>query len=175
MLKHLLTTFAAVLILVPAALAQPHGGFMMAADKLELTEDQMNRLESMQIEHQKQMIELRSSVKIAKVDLKAMMRKAKVDEKAALAKQAKISDLKAQIAAAMLKHKLAMRSVLTAEQLDKWMKMKRDHMGPRGKRGQRGDFHRGGRSGCCQPGMVPGNGGGPGMGMWPGPGSDDQD
>ena len=152
-------------MLISVAGAQPRGGMMMAVEELGLTEDQLNRVDDLMLQHQKQMIELKAGVQKAKLELKAMMRKAKVDEKSALAKQDEISKLKAQMANAQLKHMLAMRSILTPDQLDKWMKMQRKHEGFRGK----GNKHdRGGCMPGCMPGMGPGMMGGPGMG----PGSD---
>jgi len=149
------------LMLISAAGAQPQGGMMMAVEELGLSNDQIAKIDDLMLQHQKQMIDLKAGAKKAKLELRAMMKEAKVDEKAALARQDEISKLKAQMANAKLKHMLAMRNILTAEQLDKWMKMQRMHQGFREKGGKR-------QSGGCMPGCKPPMGpgmGGPGMGM----------
>lgn len=174
--KLILTASIAALLLVSVAAAQPGGGMMMAADKLGLTDDQAAKLDQLRLQHQKDMIQKNAALKVARLELMDMLRSARVDEKAALAKQDAISKMKADIATAKLKHRLAMRGVLTAEQLDKWIKMRHDRDGCCGK-GMK--HHRGGRMGCDRPCMGPGMMGGPGMGMGmgmgPGPGGDDDD
>jgi len=162
MFKMILAVSASLLTLISAATAQPRGEMLMAADELGLTEDQVNRLDDLMLQHQKEMIRKKAAMMEARLDLKAMMREAKVDEKTALAKQDSISKIKADIASAKLKHKLAMRGVLTSEQLDKWLKMKRKHEGF-GKHGSK--KHRG----PCMQGPPPGMGPGMGMGWGPGP------
>ena len=125
---------------------------MMATDELGLTDDQVDNLADMRFEHQKEMIKKKAALKEARLELRHLMRDAEVDKKAALSRQEKISAIKADIARAKLDHRLGMRTVLSAEQLDRWLKMCRKH-GP----GERMD-HKGKR----------GHGGkGPGKGMGP--------
>jgi Spy/CpxP family protein refolding chaperone len=172
--KLILATSVLALMAVSIANAQPRGGMMMATDELGLSKDQQNRFDEMRLQHQKDMIKKNADLKVARLELRDMMRTAKVDEKAALAKQDAISKMKADIAAAKLKHMLAMRNVLNADQLEKWMNMHHDRGMFKGK-GMK--HHRGDRMGCDRPCMGPGMMGGPGMGMGmgPGPGGDDDD
>ena len=131
------------LLLLSVANAQPRGGMMMAVDELGLTDNQVDKLAEMRFEHQKEMIKKRAALKEARLELRQLMRNAEVDKKAALSRQEKLSALKADIAKTRLDHRLGMRAVLSAEQLDKWMKMQRKH-GPRGKmRNEGGCGHRG--------------------------------
>jgi Spy/CpxP family protein refolding chaperone len=172
MFKTILALFATVILLVTTVDAQPRKGIMMAADGLELTDQQIDRLEELRFEHQKEMIKKQAVVKEARLEMRMLMKETRVDEKAALAKQDRIAGLKAEIGKAKLKHRLAMRQVLTDEQLEKWMKMKRDrrHLGGRGD-----GFHPGcpgphPEMGPMGPGMGhPKMGGKPGRGMWEDP------
>ena len=162
MFKTTLAVFASFLILTAAASAQPRGGMMMAADELELTDQQIEKLEDLRYQHQKEMIGKQAAVKEARLELRELMRKADVSEKAALAKQERILDAKDEIARAKLKHKIATRNILTEEQFKKWQKMKRGkghHGGP----GMKGDCD--GRGPGFHQGMKPGKGMGPGHGM----------
>ncbi|MEE9553110.1 MAG: Spy/CpxP family protein refolding chaperone [candidate division Zixibacteria bacterium] len=152
MFKSILTVFASILVLSAVASAQPRGGMMMAADELELTDQQIERLEDLRYQHQKEMIGRQAAVKEAKLELRELMRKTDVSEKGALAKQERVLKAKAEVARAKLKHKLAARKLLTEEQFEKWKKMKR------GKGHRRGSGMKGG---CDGPG--PGMGGHPGM------------
>lgn len=163
MFKSTLAVFASFLILNVAASAQPRGGIMMAADKLELTDQQIDKLEDLRYKHQKEMIGKQAAVKEAKLELRELMRKADVSEKAAMARQERVLQAKAETARAKLKHKLAARKVLTEEQFEKWQKMKRGKGHHRGA-GMKGEcdgpgpgFHKG-----MKPGMGMGSGHGTG-------------
>lgn len=151
------------LLLLSVANAQPRGGMMMAADDLGLTDDQMDKLADMRFEHQKEMIKKRAALKEATLELRHLMRDAEVDKKAALSRQEKISGIKADIARTKLDHRLGMRTVLSTEQLDRWLKMCRKH-GPGERMGHKGE--RGHRD------MGPHGGKGPDKGMGPGPDHD---
>ena len=142
MFKVIFALSMSSLLLISMANAQPRGGMMMAADDLGLTDDQMDKLADMRFEHQKEMIKKKAALKEARLELRHLMRDAEVDRKAALSRQEKISAIKADIARAKLDHRLGMRTVLSAEQLDRWLKMQRKR-GPRGKmRHEGGRGHR---------------------------------
>jgi Spy/CpxP family protein refolding chaperone len=166
MFKVILALSMSSLLLVSVANAQPKGGMMVAAEELGLTDDQIDKLADLQFEHQKAMIQKRAALQDAELELRQIMREAKVDKKAALAIQERISAVKADMARVRLDHRLEMRKVLSAEQLDKWMKMRRHDMrqGMRHNKGERG-----------HPGMKPRQGGNPGRGMGPGPDPDPWD
>ena len=162
MFKLTFAVFASVLILTAAASAQPRGGILMAADKLELTDQQIDKLEDLGYQHKKEMISKHAAVKEAKLELGELMRKADVSEKAAMGRQEKVLQAKADVAKAKLKHKLAARKVLTEEQFEKWSKMKRGKGHSRG-HGMKGDCD--GPGPGFHQGMEQGKGKGPGHGM----------
>lgn len=163
MFKVILALSMSSLLFISVANAQPKGGMMMAADELGLTEDQMDKLSDLRFEHQKEMIQKKAALQEAKLELRQLMRKAEVDKKTALSRQERISAIKADMARMRLDHRLGMRKVLSGEQLDKWIKMCRQH-------GFRKGMHHKGERG--HPGMKPRQGRSPGKGMGPGPGHD---
>ncbi len=162
MFRSTFAVFASILLLTVTLGAQPRGGIMAAADDLELTDQQIEKLQDLRYRHQKDMIAKQAELKEARLELKELMRQAGVDEKAAMARQERVLRARDEIARAGLKHKLAARNVLTEEQFGKWQKMQQ------GKKHHRGQG-RGGGFDCPRPefrhGMGPGEGKGPGPGM----------
>jgi Spy/CpxP family protein refolding chaperone len=160
MFRIILAVSVLSLMLIPVADAQPRGGMMMATEELQLTDQQMDKMADLRFEHQKAMISKRAALKEARLELRQVLRKAEVDRKAAMARQEKISALKAEIARMKLEHRLQMRDVLTKDQLEKWLKMQRMRGMHKGMRGEGRRHH---------PGMMGSpEGVGPGMGMGPG-------
>jgi Spy/CpxP family protein refolding chaperone len=142
------------LVLAAVAVANP-GRMIAMADKLSLTDQQVEQLRNLKIQYQKEMIRLRADLQLARLELKEVMMKARLDEKAALAMQDRISNIKSSIDRKRLEHMIAARKILTEEQQAKWKKMRRED-GPRG-RHQRGDGpgRLMGRGPCMGPGMAP--------------------
>lgn len=148
---------AIVLALATLAMAQP-GDMMRMADKLKLTEQQLDQIQKVKFQFEKAMIQKRADLQMARVELKEIMVQSKIDDKAALSKQDKLSGIKGEIAHARLQHKLDVAKILTDEQRANFMKT-RHEMGSRG--------NGPGRKGCCGPGGPGMMGGGPCM-MGPG-------
>jgi Spy/CpxP family protein refolding chaperone len=155
--KTFLAALVSVLLILPVASAQPWGNGKMA-DKLNLTDQQMEQMQNLKMQAQKQLIPRNADLKLAQLELKEIMMKSKVDEKAAQAQIDKISAIKTSIAKLKMQNMLAMRKVLTDEQLNNWMQMRhekgfREHRA-KGVRGMRG------KMGCMMgsPGMGPGCG-----------------
>lgn len=114
---------AAILLLTSSAGSQPRMGMMM--EELGLSDQQVQQLESLKLQHQMEMVQKQADLKMARLELKEIMMKDSIDEKAALAKQDKISSVKAEIARMNLRYKIAAQKILTAEQLSKWRLLKR--------------------------------------------------
>jgi periplasmic protein CpxP/Spy len=136
--------FAIILIAAAIAAAQPMDPGRMA-EKLGLTEQQVEQTRALRVKHQSEMIMRRAELKIARLELREIMMNAQFSENAALSKQDQISKMKSDIARLNLQHKIAMRKILNDEQLKKWQEM-RHEMKPglgrghdRGGRGFRGD------------------------------------
>ncbi len=163
MKKTALLTMILLALAIVSASAQPPammgmGDKMATGDQLNLTDQQKESMQNLMLQHQKAMVQTKADLKLAQLELREIMMKTKVDEKAALNQVDKISKIKADIAKAKMQNRLAMRKVLTDEQLAKAVKM---HGGPRGFEKHMMKFGRG-EKGCCGGGEM---GCGPGMGM----------
>lgn len=171
--KTQLAVLAALLASGLAVLAMGPFGDRMVKE-LGLTPDQAQKIESLKVEHQKEMITLKSQMRLKRLDLRQEMEKDSpnpasldkmVDESAAM---------RATMEKARLHHLLDVKKILTPEQ---WQKAKAHFaerigdMGGPGQGGRERHGKRGGHAGC--PGGVPGPGG---MGAGPhgAPADDDE-
>jgi len=147
MLKALLT-FCLVAILASPAFAQmpmhehmeDHGpmmemgpmdrmGDMMGmcldnADKIGLTEEQVNKVTPLHREMKKNQVRYKADIKLAEMDLMEIMEVKDFDLEKATAASKKIADTKSAYHTDMLKLMKEVRSILTEEQFKKLQKMK---------------------------------------------------
>ena len=138
-----------LMLLVAISSANAQRGPMWQAEELNLTDAQQQKLDDLRFQHQKAMIKKKADLQEARLEMRNMMQKVEVDERAVLEKQRRMSALKAEISESRMKHRLEMRKVLTTEQREKLIKMRRDKDGFRryhrdGERphyrGKRGDW-----------------------------------
>ena len=160
MKRMILTTAIMALLIAPVVWSQPFDS-PRVAEKLGLSGEQKDQIHTLQIKHQKDMITRRAELKIAKMELREIMMDSKLNENAAISKQDNISKMKSDMARLKLQHKIAIRKILTDEQLKTWTEM-RHEMGPRFGRHMR-DGGRGMNRMGPPPMMGPGPGCGPGM------------
>jgi Spy/CpxP family protein refolding chaperone len=131
------------------------------ADVLELSQDQIDRLEELRDQGFSQMADLRKEMARVDNDMRGEMLKDNPSEAALKKLVAKRSDIRGEMEMMQLEHRLAMRDILTQEQRDKLMMLRGSGRG-RGAWGGFGDGSRGFRG----RGMRGGRGmGGPGRGM----------
>lgn len=128
----------------------PGPGMLLAqADDLELTDDQIDRLQTLQTQFGKEMVDRRAEVQKAQIELKSLMGSVATESEVNAAID-KVTRLRAETMKTRYRHHQQVESVLTEEQLDKLEEMRRkgpyDGDGPRGKR--RGDRDRGPGYGC---------------------------
>jgi len=119
-----------------------------------LTDAQASQLRKLMQDERKLAIRRRADLQVARLELDELLDAASVDEKAVGARVKALADLQAAALKARVDHRLAVRKVVTAEQLEK---MKMLHRGPRPRAGR--EWRRPG----------PGPQGGPGFGRPPGP------
>lgn len=116
------------------------GMLLNLSDELELTDDQVDRLESLQTQFGKEMVDKRAAVQKARIELRSLMRDKAATSQVDAAID-KVTQLRAENMKARYRHREQVESVLTDEQLDQLKNMRqmgpRDGDGPRGKR--RGD------------------------------------
>ena len=99
------------------------------ADKLGLSEDQMNKIKPVHRDMKKKQIRFKADLEIARMEMKEIMEVKDFDLEKASAQIRKIEDLKTAHHLAMLKSMKEVRSILTDEQFKKMgalMKMKMD-------------------------------------------------
>jgi len=104
------------------------------ADKLGLTDDQVNKITPIHREMQKKMIRAKADLEIARIELKEIMAVKDFDLEKAGAQVRKIEDIRTNKHLEMLKSMKEVRSILTDEQFKKMKKMMPMMMEP--KRGQ---------------------------------------
>jgi Spy/CpxP family protein refolding chaperone len=140
------------------ALAQPMGRMGMRdrmmdrgeriKSQLKLTDAQEKQMAKLRIELQKKQIPIQAKIKTARLEMQELMMADKPD-RSAIEKQMKVvSDLQYQAKLNHLDHMLAVRSILTPEQLEIWKKhrggMRHDfgppHRGMRERGRMMGDF-----------------------------------
>jgi len=87
--------------------------------RLELTPEQKDRIMETRLNFQKENIKLKADIKIAQLELKSLMREEELN-KAQIYRQIEyVGDLKTQMAKNRVDQRMAMRDILTKEQLDK--------------------------------------------------------
>ena len=93
------------------------------ADKIGLSEDQVNKITPIHREMEKKMIRYQADLKIAQIDLKAIMDVKDFDLEKADAQVKKIEDIRTAHHLDMLKTMKEVRSILTEEQFKKMKRM----------------------------------------------------
>jgi len=126
-----------------------HPSVSMMKDELGLTDEQASQLRKLHNEQRRAAIRRRADLRIARMDLDELMNAASVDEKALSAKMKEIGDLEGAALKARVDSRLALRKVLTPDQLAKMKEMRPAPGRERGFRGRQG-----------RPPMRPGPGGG---------------
>jgi len=115
------------------------GGPARIKAELGLTDEQEAQLRQLHLDQRKAQIRRRADLQVARMDLQQLLSAKTVDDKAMAAKMKEINDLTAAGLKAHVDNQLALRKVLTPEQLEK---MKQLHHRPgapqmRGRRGPR--------------------------------------
>jgi Spy/CpxP family protein refolding chaperone len=127
----------------------PHGRSHMSMMKQELglTDEQVGQLRKLHSDQRRAAIRRRADLRIARMDLDELLNAATVDEKALGTKMKEIGDLQAAALKARVDSRLALRKVLTPEQLQKMKELR-----PAARRGERGFRGRQGRPPMPPPG-----------------------
>jgi len=109
----------------------------------------VSQLRKLRQDERKLAIRRRADLQIARMELDELLDAASVDEKAVAAKVKAMADLQAASLKARVDHRLALRKVVSAEQLEKMKMLRRQHRhglrrdgrgpegGPRGRRPER--------------------------------------
>ncbi len=108
-------------------------------EELGLSSEQRNQVEALQVDAARGMIRRRADVQVARLDLRQLVTAKAVDEKAIATKLKELSELEAAMLRERVDHTLALRRVLTPDQVEKFRSLR--PMGHRGgpARGMRGE------------------------------------
>ncbi|MCP4566349.1 MAG: periplasmic heavy metal sensor [FCB group bacterium] len=87
--------------------------------ELDLSDDQMEKMETIRFEHQNQMIDIRADLKKAQLAKRHEMHSDNPDKNKILLIVKEVSDIKAKMAEMLVNHRFDMRDLLTQEQIDK--------------------------------------------------------
>lgn len=87
------------------------------AQRLNLTEEQMTRLQELRESYLRETLVWRNDLVIKRFDLRALLRNPKADPDQVVAKQREISQLQSKIQERAVRHQLEIRKVLTPEQI----------------------------------------------------------
>jgi Spy/CpxP family protein refolding chaperone len=109
--------------------------------ELGLSEDQWTRVHKIWSDAARERIRRQASVRLLRMDLRELMQAPAPDEKAVAAKVKELTDLQAAGTKGKVDQMLALKKVLTPEQQQKMMQLRRHHAGP-GPDGPRGHGQR---------------------------------
>jgi len=107
--------------------------------KLQISDDQLRKIEKIARDHQIQEIDLRAAVEKQEVALRPMMESDQPDESQILAQIDKVAQARADLEKSRVQMDLAVRRVLTAEQSKQLRQLRRGAAFPGGPGGRVGD------------------------------------
>ncbi len=87
------------------------------ATELNLSDEQLQRIEEIESAQEIQTVEMRAGIKVAEIELRDMMREQNANESAVIVKVEEIGGLKTALRVANVRSKLAINKILTPEQL----------------------------------------------------------
>jgi len=94
-------------------------------EKLGLTDEQIDKLKSIKLEHEKAAIKTESELKLKRLELRELMQAEEPDESAVKVKIEEIGELKTQLAMNKIDGGLEARKVLTEKQLKKLKELRK--------------------------------------------------
>jgi len=136
----IVTIASALVLLITLAYGQtPRQQRMKIADKLDLTDEQINNLKDIQYNFQKVAIGLRAELATSRLELRHLMMQDQSDQKQIANLVDKIGETQKKLLKQRVDRKLAMKAILTPEQFKKFMHMRGEGMMERmgGERGER--------------------------------------
>lgn len=161
-MKRLILTSVAsmvlVLILSSLAIAQPGRGFAgddRCINQMNLTKEQETKIESLRIEHQKKMVDMRAELEKALLEKKQLLAKGDYSRNDFINVTNKLSKIRETMNTSRANHQMDIYDLLDKTQKEKWNSFKSDRPGTGGK-GFRGNgygfgngkgFNRGGGRG----------------------------
>ncbi len=106
----------------------PLAGVELFAEELQLSQEQREAIKSQRFAVEKQAVELRSKIQLGELELRQMLTSDGADENRIIGKIKEIGELKTNMRIARVQNELAIKKILTHEQLQKLETMKREHL-----------------------------------------------
>ncbi|MFH1700961.1 MAG: hypothetical protein ABIE07_10270 [Candidatus Zixiibacteriota bacterium] len=103
------------------------GNILRHAEALELTDQQIDKIKSMQLSNQEAMIDLRADLKKLELRLRSEMHSDSPDKNSMLSLNSEITKLKGQISEMRLRHRFELHDILTEDQIKKLDELKLEH------------------------------------------------
>ena len=118
-------------------------------EALDLSQEQKDQLKSLRSDGQKEMIQLRADMQVAKIELRELLGQKNPSQSKVDKTVASVTATQTKMTANRVQHKLAMNKILTEEQLKKLEKMPKGRKGGNRRqfRGRRGGPAKGMRGG----------------------------
>ena len=117
--KALLLTAGLVSLMAAVALGNPIKDRVRFKEKLNLSDQQAEQLRELNFNTAKELIQMKADLKTAQLEMKRMMAERNPDKEALFSKLDEISRIQGEIKKVHLEKKLAMREILSEEQLDR--------------------------------------------------------
>jgi Spy/CpxP family protein refolding chaperone len=105
-------------------------GIMACKDDLNLTDEQIEKIKAVNLDHQAEMIDFRAELAKLQLNKQSNMMSDNPDRDQAISLTRQINEVRGRISLAQVSHRFAVRDILTSEQIEK---MKDCRMGKRGK------------------------------------------
>lgn len=105
---------------------RPYFELELFSEELGLTEEQQSAIKEQQFKIEKEVIELHSQIKVAKLELKNLLREDSPDTTEIKNKIEEIGQLKSQLRWVKVQSKLGLRDLLTSEQYEKLKALKKE-------------------------------------------------
>jgi len=125
-------------------------GMMAGPGRPEMTAEQLEKMDALRTAHLKEMLPLRTDLRIKEIELEALWRADEPDAKKIIAKAREIGDIREKMEIARINHQFGMRKLMTPEQRKAMRKMGPGMKGKGMGRGMRGMMR--GQMDCCPQG-----------------------
>ncbi len=97
-----------------------HGNLLECKKDINLSEDQMEKIEEINFNHRQMMIDLKAELEKAKLKKRREMYSDAPNKTKVLVLTKEIVNIQGKMAEAKVEHRFALRQILTKEQLEKW-------------------------------------------------------
>jgi Spy/CpxP family protein refolding chaperone len=101
-------------------------GFAKISDKLNLTQDQKDKIDDLRTSHQKKMIDLRSELQKARLDARDFRNSDNISRSDGVKSVERINKIENEIALLRVNHRMDIYELLTPEQKQAWKEFRND-------------------------------------------------